>query len=523
MDRKQQLEAMGRHCVQAWEGRMAAVQALPAMRNALLQDALPTYRLWLGELAQMHQGWMQVTDGGSALLDPMMPWHWLGIGMGMAVEAAADKERVLRPTSLPYPVLPPAPHPVAHASEAQNHAAFDAQGLQASSRWQKLPETAVPPPEVQQASQTPEQPALAAGLFPEKPHSEPAKQVIFRGLDDFASFVQNPNAPAQISETDSATEVADMAQNAPPKKDGLPGHQTQHEGDLDRKLGHVQSHGQDHPAAFPPLQPQVAATKPLHDAPATPSSWDQLQAALMQLQQQHEPSLQQPPKHDASPPQSDAALQRESAANPLAAEAHLQGEHPTVPALGAAKAKVNAWPQSPVQPGQEPFQIAPATHSENNLPSIVGAKSRSALPSSQPEDSLWEHLQASWAQLAASPAHFPTPVHSQHASASKALFAAAKMQPTRPLGEVSQAEPQENAIDQVTASPTPQYAAQNRVAAELPANTPEAQLPLAISAPLWPSSENPVAFTGDNNRSVAELIEAMTAQLQRDFKRYYGA
>jgi hypothetical protein len=81
MERKQELTQLGLQCTAAWMGKVSAMEALPAMPLSLLQDVLPSYRLWLGELAGMLQGWQGLVDGNGNLLDPMQPWHWLGMCM----------------------------------------------------------------------------------------------------------------------------------------------------------------------------------------------------------------------------------------------------------------------------------------------------------------------------------------------------------------------------------------------------------------------------------------------------------
>lgn len=259
MDKTQQLEVMGRECLAAWQGKMFALRGQSALPGADLTHALPQLRGWIGELSQAYGRWLSITTDNAALLDPMLPWHWLDMAAETLdiAENAGGELPILRspkphflqpqrqpsasPTDLPEKLSAKSTvaQPSALSGESPTSKSSEIEGKADSGNANATPNLQQPSKEAEEKGKTAESrnasptdarnssPAEAQKVnFPEEnpkgktqspkdkenwllqdgkgqsgkneASSEPEKQVIFRGLQDFASFIQSPMPPAQF-------------------------------------------------------------------------------------------------------------------------------------------------------------------------------------------------------------------------------------------------------------------------------------------------------------------------------------
>lgn len=443
-DRMQQLEQIGMACRDAWQGRMAAVQAVPGMPVDMLRDALPTYRSWLGALAAMNQGWLGIADHGAPLLDPMLPWHWLGMGLSgkdnaeyMAKEALRASASTLSAAESPAS-LSPSSSPIVQQSPANRSKLSERTQPQTLANERKtLPESDSPEhhhPKSGKANAneekqghvdemsmhpqlTPEKKALPQNPFPEE-----RKQVIFRGIDEFAAFVQQPvfndKVPTQ-------------------EKPSL---------ELESREGQVRS------LEFEDREEQV---------PFVETDGFRSQAVPTMEKRSPKEQKRREEKHESA----------------------ISGILETEDSRSAS-------------------QVAPSFPSTRSVPKISTGEV-TTLPA-------WEQVQAHWEQLAevprqkAAPLRFPPAqrkaVQSPAIQEPEQRSPLQRQQPEAPATEISAPAAQQPQTG--TAQP----------AVQAPAVTPMA----------WMGTPQPFAPGLDESLRMEALMEALTEQLQRDFKRYYG-
>ncbi|HHG83930.1 MAG TPA: hypothetical protein ENJ82_04210, partial [Bacteroidetes bacterium] len=225
MERKQQLEQLGAGLVNDWQGRMALAGNLPIAPEMLLQDALPGYRTWLGDLWQMQQGWQGDVAGNASLFDAMLPWHWCALAQTSAqahARANAATFRTGAASSAPVPpphtrppvfeVTPPKTKAVspskpalagANSPHKMDH--FDPRSHSQANTFSK---GSHPKTELRSSKQKLEAPAKP--IVPAKGQETPP-EIVFRRLDDFAAFVQQPNARKSFQQ-----DTPNSPENTPP-------------------------------------------------------------------------------------------------------------------------------------------------------------------------------------------------------------------------------------------------------------------------------------------------------------------
>jgi hypothetical protein len=494
-------------CWEAWQHRMVALQALPALPESQLQGALPNYRNWLTELAGMHRAWMSVTADGSNLLDPMMPWRWLEMGYGLwenAVAATAQQPAAQQQT-LPQltPYAPMKQQPAQYLPQQNPSAPAQKEAKDLAQRNVPLAPKDRPSVDAPIHQDSPKlQPAQVqektAGNWPfaEQPSVETGKQVIFRGLDDFASFVQTPMPPAIKEAVEEPTLEAaqyspetvahgQLNQLEPPKM------QAQVEG-LQQSL-------------FTQLQDAFAALQAVHPVQqsSTPSDPTAVDEAMETLQKDAKPQDQPQQQVTNSPSQL------------LAPSPLPQGQRKPFLQSPVAKDSTLEGPVTPQSSEERPAHLPVAPQDRN----VKGESQDSPVHSNRPtgkmspvgDTTAWEQVHAQWEQLT------QPPVGQQHAQPlgrpvhRKATTSAPQVQ-AAPIAHERPA----TALQQVMQGPLqPMHVLENT---HSPSTLPE---PLAQQ--VWPTKGPAAAPLQDQERLVEEFMAAMTEQLQRDFKRYYGA
>lgn len=494
-------------CWEAWQHRMVALQALPALPESQLQGALPNYRNWLSELAGMHRAWMSVTADGSNLLDPMMPWRWLEMGYGLwenAVAATAQQPAAQQqslPQLTPYAPVKQQPAQYLPQQNPNSPAQKDAKGLEQRNvplAPKDRPSVDAPVHQDSPKLQPAQVQEKTAGNWPfaEQPSVEAGKQVIFRGLDDFASFVQTPMPPAtKEAAEEPALETAQytpeiagddaLSHLEPPKM------QAQVEG-LQQSL-------------FAQLQDAFAALQAVHpvqqpSAPSDPTAVDEaMEAPHKDAKPQDQQQVTNSPSQLLAPSPLPQDQRKPFLQTPVAKDSTLEG--PITPQSSVERpVHIPVAPQDRNMKGQS--QDSPA---HSNRP--VGKMSPVG------DTTAWEQVHAQWEQLT-------QPVAQQHA---QPLGRPVHRKATTTAPQV-QASPSDHgaherattALQQVTQEPQqPTHMLKNT---HSPSTLPEPLLPQ-----VWPTKGPATAPLQDQERLLEEFMAAMTEQLQRDFKRYYGA
>lgn len=212
--RKEALTRLGEGCLHAWHGRMASLT--PEWAAAASVDlALPHYRAWLGGLAELVQGWVALVDERASLTASLLPWHWLGMGRGVPVAVRLEGASSVAPSRRNGPVQPqPQRRSVASGfpKDGSEHGSvvspFPGDGFEDGS---------VVSPFLEEGSPSSPPPARGLRGAAAKGRSGPwagdegagrqlasldatasaeTRQVSFRGLDAFVSYVQQPLHPA---------------------------------------------------------------------------------------------------------------------------------------------------------------------------------------------------------------------------------------------------------------------------------------------------------------------------------------
>lgn len=530
MDRKQQLEAMGWECLMAWQGKIQALQDQSTFPVANLASALPQLRAWIGDLGKAHQGWLSVTADNAALLDPMLPWHWLDMAWGGLdiVEGSGHASPLMRAPRQNFPKQqqqPAAPsvdlpekqslksqpvhsnskveeRPAAKAVESEGKEdASDGTRSQHSQPLRKEADKRRPsenrnssPNEADQNRPQGEKPSEKGPATKEKENwllnegsndigkndaqDAPEKQVIFRGLQDFASFIQSPMPPAQFR--DESKE----------KKQGL------------SESPSVESHGKSQ-GGFEELEgksflPQGQLDTPHHQG-ISPSPFVQENA---------------PKLRNVSP----------KIAHPKA-EAHAL--HPDLQGIALSEALLPDL-FSPSLGSPEPEALSREQEGygfeedQENVAEHRPSQEKASFPAQYPESSpikqqalaspTLSSLGTALTQLVQSPSHVDAP--STRQSSGKGKMHSHYPTPRLALRPSSPPEPLQ----------APQLAEQSINAdAQQPAPI-EAQAAESSSIPVPPAWSSSVPVLQEPGPELMEsILEAMAEQLQRDFERYYGS
>ncbi|MEM0995710.1 MAG: hypothetical protein AAGN35_01465 [Bacteroidota bacterium] len=115
-DRIEQLDALGRDLYQHWCVQIGQMQPVSC---AVLDSGsawMPAVRNCLQDLIRMQAGWNRAWQEGQHLLDPGLPWHWLDLAHGKAKAETTQESPAITPRSpqaFPRPFAAPdlAPNP----------------------------------------------------------------------------------------------------------------------------------------------------------------------------------------------------------------------------------------------------------------------------------------------------------------------------------------------------------------------------------------------------------------------------
>ncbi|MCB9232787.1 MAG: hypothetical protein H6581_14040 [Bacteroidia bacterium] len=194
-NRKQQLEQLGLGLVVGWQDRMVLSQSFSFASDSLLIHSMPQLREWLQDLWKLRSDWTGMVDDARDGFGDLMPWHWLGMGFGGNDHSAKPENQLQSRVNSYRPILHSPNQPIAknqqfpQVNPANSGEKFVAQPLP------ERPKKDFPTPVSGNSSEInpcQEEDWDKSNTQTEISPEAADKPIVFRKLDEFAAFLNHP-------------------------------------------------------------------------------------------------------------------------------------------------------------------------------------------------------------------------------------------------------------------------------------------------------------------------------------------